>query len=96
MLKFSERKDQNKDHDYVKTVSAVLNPNDNGGEAVTLDVDFYHNGDDENAVYANVHIKSQCYGSHLNTQSYFGIDLKSFEEAFKHMSEVSKTIEKRS
>lgn len=94
MLNFAERKDPNKDRDYVKTVSVVLNPKDNGGESVILDVDFYHNGDDTNAVYTNIHIVNQCYGVHSNKQSYWGVGVEVFEEAFRHMAEVATLVEK--
>ena len=95
MLKFAERKDLNiKDRDYVKTVSAVLNPQDNGGESVTLDVDFYHNGDQENAVWTNIHLSHQCYGIHSNKQSYWAVGVNAFEEAFRHMAEVATLVEK--
>lgn len=95
MLKFAERKDLNiKDRDYVKTVSAVLNPQDNGGESVTLDVDFYHNGDEKNAVWTNIHLSHQCYGVHSSKKSYLSVSLDSFEEAFRHMTEIATMIEK--
>ena len=106
MLKFVERKDLNiKDRNYVKTVSVVLNPQDNGGEFITLDVDFYHNGDHhgigllggttrENAVWTNIHLSHQSCGVHSNKQSYWGVGLKVFEEAFRHMEEVATLVEK--
>lgn len=94
MLKFSERIDTNKGRGYIKTVSVVLNPKDNGGESIMLDVDFYHNGDDANAVYTSTHIVNQCYGIHSNRQSYFGVGVEVFEEAFRHMAEVATLVEK--
>jgi hypothetical protein len=95
MLNFTERKDPNiKDQNYVKTVSVVLNPKDNGGESVVLDVDFFHNGDDENAVFTNIHIANQCYGIHSNKQSYYGVGIEAFEEAIRHMAEVATLVEK--
>lgn len=101
MLKFTERKDPNiKDQSYIKTVSVVLNPKDNDGvnvfcgESVTLDVDFFHNGDDENAVFTNIHIGNQCYGIHSSKQSYCGVPVDIFEEAFRHMAEVATLVEK--
>lgn len=95
MLEFTEhKKTEIKDRDYVKSVAVVLNPQDNGGEAAILEVDFYHNGDENNPVYTNIHIENECYGVHSNKQSYWAVGVEAFEVAFKHMAEVASLVEK--
>jgi len=92
---FTERKNPAiRDSDYVKSVSICLNPQDNGGESVTLEVDFFHNGDPKNSIYTNIHIQSGCYGVHSNRQSFFGVSIEAFSESFRHMTEVAYLLEK--
>lgn len=100
---FTERrKPEIKEKKYVKTVSIVLNPQDNDGESVTLEVDFFHNGDPKNSIFTNIHITSGCYGFvgtdflkvHSTTQSFWGVGLEAFQKAFTHMEEVAYLLEK--
>lgn len=93
-MDYRETKKPNMDRDYVKTVSVCLNPQDNGGESVTLEVDFFHNGDAQNAVYTNVHINTGCYGVHGSKTSFYGVALEAFQKAFTHMDEVAYLVEK--
>lgn len=90
---FIERKNPEiKEKEYIKTVSIVLNPQDNGGESVILEVDFFHNGDPKNSIYTIVHIKSECYGIHSVRHSFGSVNLDSFQKAFTHMQEVAKIL----
>jgi hypothetical protein len=92
---FTERKKPEiREKEYIKTVSIVLNPQDNGGESVTLEVDFFHNGDPKNSIFTNIHIDSGCYGVHSTRQSFWGVGLESFQKAFTHMEEVAYLLEK--
>lgn len=92
---FTERKKPEiKEKEYVKTVSICLNPQDNGGESVVLEVDFFHNGDSENAIFTNIHITSGCYGVHSTRQSFWGVGVEAFQKAFTHMEEVATILEK--
>lgn len=40
-----------------------LNPNDNGGENVSIETKFFDNGDDKDNIYLNTEISSICYGT---------------------------------
>jgi len=92
---FTERKKPEiKEKEYIKTVSIVLNPQDNGGESVTLEVDFFHNGDPKDSIFTNIHITSGCYGVHSTRQSFWGVSVESFQKAFTHMGEVAYLLEK--
>lgn len=95
-MQFLESQKPSQDKDYVKTVSVALNPEDNGGEQVILSVDFFHNGDKENAIYVNVHFEQGCYGSHSNSQSYWDIPIENFEQAFSYMKEIASSLDKKS
>jgi hypothetical protein len=70
-MELSSLKKQIKDKDYIKTFTCTLNPQDNGGEAIILEVDVYKNGDGE--MYTDTHIKTQCYGTFQNTLSFFSV-----------------------
>jgi hypothetical protein len=92
--KFLERKNpQIKEKEYVKSVIVCLNPQDNGGESVILEVDFFHNGDPQNSIYTNIHITT-CYGVHSTRQSFWSVGLEAFQKAFTHMEEVAYLLEK--
>jgi hypothetical protein len=93
-MKYREYVKPGKEKEYIKTVSVALDGN-GGGEAVILEVDFFHNGDKENAVFTNISISNHCYGSHVSKISYFSLGIESFLEAFQHMAEIAKTIEKK-
>lgn len=65
------RKDTSTDPKIV-TLSATLNPGDNGGEGIGLDVDFV---DDDGSKWEEIIIKMYCYGTHsteitLNTVGF--------------------------
>jgi hypothetical protein len=70
-MELSSLKKQIKDKDYIKTFTCTLNPQDNGGEAIILEVDVYKNDDGER--YTDTHIKTQCYGTFQNTLSFFSV-----------------------
>jgi hypothetical protein len=48
-------------HHYQYSLACSLNPEDNGGEQIVLDVDVFNNGEEN---YCNVHLEGQCYGAH--------------------------------
>lgn len=52
-----------KDEHYVESYSICVNPEDNGGEAVIVQVDVFDNGDDERNIYNNLRIQTHCYGT---------------------------------
>lgn len=49
---------------YRETNSIYLNPQDNGGEAVSIDIHVHDNGDSTNQWWFETEINTQCYGSH--------------------------------
>lgn len=66
--------------DYRKTVRVLLNPKDNGGESILLEVDCFHNGERE---YVNVSFTSSCYGVHSSTQTFYNLSLEQIINALK-------------
>lgn len=50
----------------VEIFEVVANPNDNGGEAVSISVEVCDNGDDENNIFTTQTISLQSYGSESN------------------------------
>lgn len=97
-MKFVEnKKPEIKEKEYIKTVHACLNPQDNGGETVSLEVDYFDNGDVKRpgvtTIYTNIHLTSHCYGVHSTKQSLWGISLDQLHEAVSYMLEVEKRLE---
>lgn len=80
------------DENYIKTIVAHLNPKDNGGEAVIVEVDFLKDQRD-NAVYTGISIESHCYGVSSSSQSFYGIDLQSFIDAFNEIDKIRHLLE---
>lgn len=93
-MTFETRVDSSKKNltHYVKTLSAVLNPEENGGESITLEVDYFKNEDGD--VYTNIHIENTCYGTHSSKTSYYNLGLERLEAAFKHAQEVAFLLSK--
>jgi len=52
----------------VKTLRHVVNPEDNGGEQITITTDFFDNGDDE--LYTHHKIELQSYGNSMSLALY--------------------------
>lgn len=69
-MKISERQLAGKAEGYVKTLAAVLNPEDNGGESIELSVDLFDNGDGNDQYFTNTTLKTNCYGT-SNVQMTF-------------------------
>lgn len=63
---------------YSRTLSCVVNPDDNGGEAVTLSIDVYDNGIRK---FANTFIETQCYGVHSARIGLFGVEFEQLTKA---------------
>lgn len=70
------------DRDYVESLSVCLNEHDNGGEAVTLAVDVYDNGDGPpHNIYYNIKLQTHCYGT-SQAEIFLGtVDLEIIKEA---------------
>ena len=73
-----QKKDVGKDYQY--SLSVCLNDHDNGGEAVTLKIDVYDNGDDENSIYYNTFLKTQCYGTSSTEIALWSVSLENIKE----------------
>ena len=66
---------------YHETHSFNLNPNDNGGENVSLLVHVHNNGDGATGWYFETELSLQCYGTHstsINIQS--GLSPRNIQE----------------
>ena len=63
-MKLIESKQPGKNQGYIKTMSVVVNPQDNGGESITLSVDVYDNGDGiPEGMFTEVMLETNCYGT---------------------------------
>lgn len=66
-LKIDEYVDPNRksrEKEYVQSHMLYLNPQDNGGEAVSITIHVYNNGDGPGGWWFQTEINTQCYGSH--------------------------------
>lgn len=72
---------------YVKTLTAVINPDDNGGEQVTLSVDVYDNGDEKDNIYTNTRLEVMCYGVSSASITLWGVGFESLAEAVDKIRE---------
>lgn len=87
IIEVKESVQPNKSDGYKFTLSAVINPYDNGGESVTLSVDVFDNGDGfPEGLFTNTEIQAQCYGVHSSSITLFGV-------AFGQLAEAVKKIE---
>lgn len=68
--------------DYVESLSVVVNPQDNGGQAVTVEVDVFDNGDEKDAIYTCTSLKVQCYETHTTVLSFWSVGLSDLSSAF--------------
>lgn len=76
-----------KGDDFIKGYLVTLNPNDNGGEAISLGVDIYNNGDaDQNHLF-NLTLIASCYGTSLSKITMWGVSLDDLEDAIKSIKE---------
>lgn len=71
------------DKSYWKSYSTILNPEDNGGEAITLRVDVYRNGDGE--VYTNAILEANSYGASHVAFGIYGPGFASLREAVEQI-----------
>ena len=85
---------KNQSRDYVKTLTITLNPQDNSGESVELEIIFYKNSDGH--VYTNFSLISNCYGTSSTKVNYYNLKISDFESAFKEAKDVAASIEKES
>lgn len=79
--------------EYVKTISCVLNPADNGGEAIVLEVDVFDNGDKTNNIYTNMTLHSHCYGTSEASLSLYNVSVAHLGQACKLISEKISALE---
>lgn len=71
-----------KSNGYIKTLRAVVNPNDNGGESVSLSVDVYDNGDGlKEGMFTNTKLETNCYGVSSSQITLWGIEFDALAEA---------------
>lgn len=81
-MKVDEYTDNNgKGDDFVKTIAVVVNPEDNGGESVTLSVDVYDNGDKTDNIYTNTRLEAMCYGVSSSSITLWGVGFEALAEA---------------
>ena len=68
--------------EYVKTLTVVLNPQDNGGESVSLTVDVFDNGDGPpDNIFTNVVISANCYGASSSAITLWSVGLAELANA---------------
>ena len=91
-----------KDGDYIKSFKYLLNPQDNGGEAIFLVVDLYNNGDDgPEGYWTATSLETNCYGVSGTTIRTF-IPIEQLKEAVdkiyeeKLRSEIPQGLENES
>lgn len=84
---------QTTDEEYVTTFCYHVNPNDNGGEAVFINVDVFDNGDETHNLYCVTEIQALCYGTsktiltlHLGPKDF----LRAFGDIFKAVEKMQK------
>lgn len=66
--------------DYIKSFQCILNPNENGGESITLIVDLYNNGDGEKGYWTQTSIETNCYGNSC-TKIWTSIQIEDLKKA---------------
>lgn len=71
---------------YEKTLYVTINPDDNGGEAVSLEVDLFR--DEEGVGSTNTHLTTFCYGTSSAKISLWGVQFRQLAEAVKLLSEA--------
>lgn len=85
--------DPTKDKDYVKTITTVLNKQDNGGESVTITTHIFDNGDPKpNCYWTMSSITLNSYGRSATIDLGSMVDITTFKmhleklEAFEGVS----------
>lgn len=81
------------DQDYIKSAYVVLNPNDNGGQSIALECDFFHNGEPD-GVYARINLQLYCYDSHSTDIHLGNIGIQDLEKALSQMKKVQDSVQK--
>jgi hypothetical protein len=81
---------KNKDQNYVKSHSFLLNPQDNGGESIILQVDYYLNND--GYAWNNIRFELNCYGIHSAKIELGTIRPELLESIFKHINETNSIL----
>lgn len=82
---FKEKQDVSKE--YITTAFCCLNPKDNGGESITLEVDVFDNGDDDNFIFYNTYLNFQCYGTHSTRVSFGNVNINNLKNAFDEIKD---------
>lgn len=83
MKKISEFIKPNMGEGYINTVSLTLNPEDNGGEAVILEVDQFRN--DDGLIFTNTHISNHCYGVSTARLSFYSVGFDRLADACRSL-----------
>lgn len=74
------------------TLSVVLNPECNGGESISLDVDVINNGDGKDGFYTNVSLNTACYGTSTSKIAIYNVPFKRLEEAVYKLAEAIENV----
>jgi len=85
-MEVSQYKSKNEDRDYQHTLSSCLNPQDNGGEAILLQVDVFNNGEGD---YSYTKLNTHCYGT-SQVEVFLGVGIDELKEAVDALYEASK------
>jgi nitrogen-specific signal transduction histidine kinase len=79
-----------KDAGYMKTYSVILNPEDNGGERVTLSVDVFDNGDGlPDGLFSHITLETQSNGASSSSIKLFSTI---FEDVVKAVNNIQSKI----
>lgn len=72
--------------EYICSYSKILNPHDNGGEQVDIEVDVYKEQGEK--PFTNMTINTHCYGTHKTSISFYGtIDINTIINALTSIKE---------
>jgi len=71
--------------EYIESVYCNLNPEDNGGETISLQVDFFDNGDKKDNIFCSYTFGLNSYSNMTNI--HFNCNLKNLQQAIADIGE---------
>ena len=71
--------------EYIESVYCNLNPEDNGGETISLQVDFFDNGDKKDNIFCSYTFSLNSYSNMANI--HFNCNLKNLQQAIADIGE---------
>ena len=71
--------------EYIESVYCNLNPEDNGGETISLQVDFFDNGDEKDNIFCSYTFSLNSYSNMANI--HFNCNLKNLQQAIFDIGE---------